>query len=142
MQIVPGLLLWGPTSKLIEYMVETERCYWKVRSTTKQNCHQLVSGYRMFLSAALMPLTYVGTSILMYPLLRTFDLGAYWLLGALALLALEISYANLFIDCLDRLSSQWRQVRFLRMRLFDHLAYLRFEQFKKELRKEVRIIVE
>jgi len=89
-------------------MVETERCYWKVRSTTKQNCHQLVSGYRMFLSTTLMPLTYIGTSILMYPLLRMFGVSQYWLLGALCLLCLEIYYANIFIDCLDHLTRQWR----------------------------------
>ena len=127
--------MWGPTSKLIDYMVETERCYWKERSTTKQNCHQLVSGYRMFLSTALMPLTYIGTTILMYPLFRMLSISSFWLPGAVALLLLELCYANLFIDCLDRLTSQWRQIRFLHMRLFDNLAFLRFEQFKRELRR-------
>ena len=80
--------MWGPTSKLIDYMVETERCYWKERSTTKQNCHQLVSGYRMFLSTALMPLTYIGTTILMYPLFRMLSISSFWLPGAVALLPL------------------------------------------------------
>jgi cellulose synthase/poly-beta-1,6-N-acetylglucosamine synthase-like glycosyltransferase len=107
-------------------MVEQDRRHWEKLSKVKQYCFNLVATQKIILSTFLMPLTFIATCILLYPLCKMLGIQEDWIWVFLGLLILEIGYAPLCVKSWDWLTSNWKHFKYLNLKLFNQPVYRQF----------------